>query len=68
MIELPPRWFASSYSGQGGQCVEVATNLVAARGIVPVRDSKNPAGPVLTLSAAAFTTFVAGVTGSRKVC
>ncbi|MFJ4904743.1 DUF397 domain-containing protein [Streptomyces sp. NPDC093249] len=66
MIELPPRWFVSSYSGQGGQCVEITTHLVATRGVVPVRDSKNPTGPVLTLSAAAFTTFVAGVTQDRK--
>ncbi|MBD3932275.1 DUF397 domain-containing protein [Streptomyces chumphonensis] len=33
----------------------------ATTGIVPVRDSKSPAGPVLNVSAAAFTTFVAGV-------
>ncbi|MGW5071356.1 DUF397 domain-containing protein, partial [Streptomyces cyaneofuscatus] len=36
-----PRWFTSSYSNNGGQCVEVATNLAAPHGIVPVRDSKN---------------------------
>lgn len=39
----------------------VATNLVAPRGIVPVRDPKNPAGPVLTLPAGAFSSFVAGI-------
>lgn len=60
---VAPRWFTSSYSNNGGQCVEVATNLAAPHGIVPVRDSKNDAatGPVLTVPAAAFTTFVAGV-------
>ena len=56
-----PRWFTSSYSSNGGQCVQVAANLVAPQGIVPVRDSKNPAGPVLGFPADAFTTFVAGV-------
>ncbi|MFD3698972.1 DUF397 domain-containing protein [Streptomyces sp. NPDC058646] len=56
-----PRWFTSSYSDNGGQCVEVATNLVAARGIVPVRDSKHTEGPVLGFTAAAFATFVDGV-------
>ncbi|MGW4901161.1 DUF397 domain-containing protein [Streptomyces albidoflavus] len=56
-----PRWFTSSYSDNGGQCVEVATNLAAAHGTVPVRDSKAPGGPVLELHAAAFTSFVAGV-------
>ncbi|MFE7992935.1 DUF397 domain-containing protein [Streptomyces shenzhenensis] len=56
-----PRWLTSSYSNNGGNCVEVATNLVASRGVVPVRDSKNPHGPVLDLPAHAFTTFVAEV-------
>ncbi|NJQ05613.1 DUF397 domain-containing protein [Streptomyces lonarensis] len=55
-----PRWFTSSYSGGGGQCIEVATNLAASRGVVPVRDSKTPAGPVLNVPAGAFATFVAG--------
>ena len=56
-----PRWFTSSYSSNGGQCVQVAANLVASQGIVPVRDSKAPTGPVLGFPADAFTTFVAGV-------
>ncbi|WP_324796060.1 DUF397 domain-containing protein [Streptomyces cyaneofuscatus] len=64
MTTETPRWFTSSYSNNGGQCVEVATNLASApHGIVPVRDSKNDTttGPVLTVPATAFTTFVAGV-------
>ncbi|MFF5773668.1 DUF397 domain-containing protein [Streptomyces californicus] len=61
MTTATPRWFTSSYSNNGGQCVEVATNLAAPYGIVPVRDSKDTAGPVLTVRAAAFSTFVAGV-------
>ncbi|MGW0708572.1 DUF397 domain-containing protein [Streptomyces sp. NPDC002643] len=56
-----PQWFTSSYSGGGGQCIEVATNLAAPRGMVPVRDSKNPNGPVLGIPAEAFSSFVAGV-------
>lgn len=53
-------WFKSSYSnGQGGDCVEVSYDFP---GVVPVRDSKNPAGPVL-LPATAWSAFVAGVTG-----
>lgn len=56
-----PHWFTSSYSGNGGQCVEVATNLASALGTVPVRDSKNSGGPVLGLPAAAFESFVVGV-------
>lgn len=56
-----PRWFTSSYSSNGGQCVEVAANLVASRGVVPVRDSKNPASPVLEFPAGAFSAFTACV-------
>jgi hypothetical protein len=56
-----PRWFKSSYSNNGGDCVEVAANLVASRGTVPVRDSKNPGGPVLGFPASAFTSFIASV-------
>ena len=56
-----PRWFTSSYSGNGGQCVEVATNLATSHGIVPVRDSKNPDGPILNLPTNAFASFVASV-------
>ncbi|MGW4250531.1 DUF397 domain-containing protein [Streptomyces californicus] len=61
MTTETPRWFTSSYSDNGGQCVEIATNLATPHGIVPVRDSKDAAGPVLTVPAAAFSTFVAGV-------
>ncbi len=52
-------WRKSSYSnGDGGNCVEVADGLP---GVVPVRDSKNPAGPVLVFPASAWTTFVGSV-------
>ncbi|MFD8958331.1 DUF397 domain-containing protein [Streptomyces anulatus] len=61
MTTETPRWFTSSYSGNGGACVEVATNLAAPHGIVPDRDSKNVSGPALAVPAAAFTAFVAGV-------
>ncbi|MEU0358847.1 DUF397 domain-containing protein [Streptomyces cyaneofuscatus] len=56
-----PRWFTSSYSNNGGTCVEVATNLAATRGTVPVRDSKNVSGPALNVSAEVFSSFLAGV-------
>ncbi|ESP99168.1 DUF397 domain-containing protein [Streptomyces sp. CHA1] len=61
MTTASPRWFKSSYSNNGGDCVEVATNLVASRGTVPVRDSKVVSGPVLSVPAAAFSSFVEGV-------
>ncbi|BBB02184.1 hypothetical protein RVR_9937 [Actinacidiphila reveromycinica] len=61
MTTEAPRWFKSSHSENGGACVEVAANLVASRGVVPVRDSKDPGGPVLAFPAASFASFVAGV-------
>ncbi|MEU9461198.1 DUF397 domain-containing protein [Streptomyces sp. NPDC048312] len=61
MTTESPRWFKSSFSENGGQCIEVAANLVGSLGVVPVRDSKNPGGPVLNASAASFASFVAGV-------
>lgn len=50
------RWRKSTRSGSnGGDCVEVADNLT---GIVAVRDSKDPHGPTLTFTPAAWATFV----------
>ncbi|WP_405752359.1 DUF397 domain-containing protein [Streptomyces sp. NBC_01020] len=65
MTTETPRWLKSSYSENGGQCIEVASNLIASRGVVPVRDSKNPRGPVLDIPAGAFASFVAGVKGGE---
>ncbi|MFJ2025045.1 DUF397 domain-containing protein [Streptomyces sp. NPDC087897] len=63
MTTESPQWFTSSYSSNGGACVEVAANLAAARGVVPVRDSKVVGGPVVTVPVTAFAAFVAGVQG-----
>ncbi|GGM49293.1 hypothetical protein GCM10011608_37840 [Micromonospora sonchi] len=51
-------WRKSSRSNNGGNCVEVADNLP---GVVGLRDSKDPSGPVLAFSPAAWTAFVTGV-------
>ena len=52
-------WRTSSYSSaNGGNCVEVASNLP---GVVAVRDSKAPAGPALAFTSAQWQAFVAGV-------
>jgi hypothetical protein len=53
-----PEWFKSSYSSNGGDCVEVAANIPST---IPVRDSKDPEGPFLTFSPEGFAAFVAGV-------
>ncbi|MFY1670405.1 DUF397 domain-containing protein [Plantactinospora sp. WMMB334] len=56
------RWRKSTRSGgNGGECIEVADHLV---GIVAVRDSRDPAGPVLTFPPYAWSAFVAGVKSS----
>ncbi|MFJ3195457.1 DUF397 domain-containing protein [Streptomyces griseoviridis] len=60
MTELP-RWFTSSYSGNGGQCLQVAVNLAATHGVVPVRDSKSPSESTLLFRTGAFDRFVGGV-------
>ncbi|MCL6300282.1 DUF397 domain-containing protein [Streptomyces kronopolitis] len=65
MTTESPRWFKSSYSANGGQCIEVAANLVVTRGVVPVRDSKSTSGPVLSFPADSFSSFVAGVKAGK---
>ncbi|WBB73655.1 DUF397 domain-containing protein [Micromonospora sp. WMMD1128] len=47
-------WRKPTRSGQS-ECVEVADNL---DGVVGVRDSKDPAGPVLTFAPDAWRAFV----------
>ncbi|MEU6433506.1 DUF397 domain-containing protein [Streptomyces albidoflavus] len=61
MTTEPLAWFKSSYSADGGQCVEVAADLIASHGVVPVRDSKVQSGPILALPASSFSAFVAEV-------
>ncbi|WP_406449317.1 DUF397 domain-containing protein [Streptomyces sp. NBC_00876] len=49
-------WRSSSHSNSnGGECVEISDDFP---GIVPVRDSKNPAGPALVVRATAWSDFV----------
>jgi hypothetical protein len=51
-------WRKSSYSNSG-DCVEVADGL---NGVVPVRDSKSPEGPVVIVGAPAWSAFIGLVT------
>jgi Domain of unknown function (DUF397) len=49
-------WHKSTRSnGSGGACVEVARNLP---GVVAVRDSKDPHGPVLLMSKDDWASFI----------
>ncbi|MFJ2608203.1 DUF397 domain-containing protein [Streptomyces sp. NPDC087425] len=53
-------WISSTYStGDGGQCIEWAPQHASATGEFLVRDSKNPHGPRLSLTANGFTGLVA---------
>ncbi|MCX4684296.1 DUF397 domain-containing protein [Kitasatospora purpeofusca] len=51
-------WRKSSYSGNGGNCVEIAPDFVR---VLPVRDSKDPEGPALVFPSDAWSAFVAAV-------
>lgn len=54
-------WRKSARSGNGGNCVEVATNLLETQGHVFVRDSKNPDGPALAFTRGEWEAFTGGV-------
>ena len=52
MEAIDPRWRKSSYSDNGGECVEVGK-----AGRVLVRDTQDRTGPVLRLTPAAWRKF-----------
>ncbi|MEU5381743.1 DUF397 domain-containing protein [Streptomyces sp. NPDC005968] len=49
------KWRSSTYSGGNNECVEIADNIPT---LIPVRDSKRPAGPVITFTPHAWRAFV----------
>lgn len=51
------KWFKSSRSSGGKECVEVA---FVSGGHIGVRDSKNPSGPALVFTPREWDTFVTG--------
>ncbi|GGZ33922.1 DUF397 domain-containing protein [Streptomyces poonensis] len=53
-------WRKSTYSGDGSNCVEVATAPTA----IHIRDSKYPAARQVSLSPTAWATFLVYVSGS----
>ncbi|HEY1323109.1 MAG TPA: DUF397 domain-containing protein [Streptosporangiaceae bacterium] len=55
-------WVKSSHSATSGNCVEVARN---APGLVAVRDSQDPHGPVLRLSRAVWRQLVERIKSGR---
>jgi hypothetical protein len=57
-------WRKSSYSnGTGGSCVEIAllTRIAGHEHDIAVRDSKDPHGPTLTLTARQWRDFTAAI-------
>ncbi|MGW2280100.1 DUF397 domain-containing protein [Streptomyces sp. NPDC001770] len=55
-VEVAFAWQKSSYSNEeGGACVEIAAHPAA----IHIRDSKNPEGPVLTVSTDTWSIFAA---------
>jgi len=56
------QWSTSTYSTNGGQCVEVAGNLP---GVVAVRDSKDPAGGAHVVRPGVFRVFLRAVRDGR---
>lgn len=56
------RWLRSSYSTGANNCVETARPARGPlAGLLAVRDSKAPAGPVLLFSPGSWTEFVTAV-------
>ncbi|MEU3598910.1 DUF397 domain-containing protein [Streptomyces sp. NPDC006798] len=64
---IAPAFLKSSYSNHGGDCVAIAANLADTYGIVPVRDTKLPDGPTLTIPTPAFAAFLTGIKSGEVV-
>jgi hypothetical protein len=56
-------WRSSTYSGGNNECVQVADHIP---GLVPVRDSKRPAGPVLRFGCDAWRAFLSVPPSPRR--
>jgi hypothetical protein len=55
-LSAPEAWTKSSHSGQQGNCVEWRRSPDG--GLIEVRDSKDPFGPVLAFTAKAWVAMV----------
>lgn len=60
----PENWRTSSFSSNGTDCVELATDGLTWGA---VRDSKNPDGDVLTVDARPFRSLVQAVKGATTL-
>jgi hypothetical protein len=57
MEGLAPNWRKSSYSGNGGECVEVSDGM----GLVLVQDTNSRAGGTLEFSVGAWRSFTSAL-------
>lgn len=55
---LGPRWMKSSYSTRDGACVQARFAEPSKGTAVQIGDTKNPDGPTLTVTPAAFTSLL----------
>ncbi|MFI8940644.1 DUF397 domain-containing protein [Streptomyces syringium] len=62
--ELSVSWRKSSYSTNGGNCLEWAPAHIPT-GTVPIRDSKNPHGPALLFPVRSWRAFISAVNEDR---
>ena len=63
-LEVAGSWRKSAAGNYNGSCVEVAD---LPDGVIGVRDSKDPGGPVLTVGRAGWEAFLAGVRNGELV-
>jgi hypothetical protein len=55
-------WQKSSYSGDGSNCVEIATTPTT----IHIRDSKTPTGPHLTFPPTTWADFLSHAADARR--
>jgi hypothetical protein len=58
---IKPIWRKSGRSGNGGNCVEVAVNLLPTTGHILVRNSKRPEQTPMEFTEAEWKAFIGGV-------
>ena len=55
-------WQRSTYSGDGSNCVEIATTPTT----IHIRDSKNPTGPHLTVQPTTWMDFLSHAGDTKR--
>lgn len=58
-------WFKSTFSNNGGDCVEVSRSLLSTDGVILVRDSKNPEVAPMSFTQREWAAFVRGAAAGQ---